>query len=277
MFQGGVGGLDPHTLRSGYSYYKAARQMGDAGADTQFERDMMATAGGDVLEAAWMALPIGRLASKYKSLGRAVVGGGVGYAAGEMAGFGVGGGAIGAVGGAIAAQTPLGRKMWRNTARKTQEIADKVLPKLQHQIMASKVAKVGAAFGTSTLAEAAEEGVQYLNSLDAEKVLKEADEELGLRDMGNLFVNDLKKRGEVFNAVLSQLGLTDSPYQNDAEFWSNYKGGFILGGLMTGAMVSLNEGMGAKKAYQTAKFVQDEILNSAIANRTESLDAILKG
>lgn len=42
--------------------------------------------------------------------------------------------------------------------------------------MAAKVAKVGAAFGTSTLAEAAEEGVQYLNSLDAEKVLKEADE-----------------------------------------------------------------------------------------------------
>ncbi len=25
MFQGGIGGLDPHTLRSGYSYYKAAR------------------------------------------------------------------------------------------------------------------------------------------------------------------------------------------------------------------------------------------------------------
>ena len=115
--------------------------------------------------------------------------------------------------------------------------------------------RVAAAFGTSTLAEAAEEGVQYLNSLDAEKVLKDADEELGLRSITNLFTNDLKKRGEVFNAVLSQIGLTDSPYQNDAEFWSNYKGGLVLGGIMTGAMTALNEGMGAKKAYKTAKFL----------------------
>lgn len=277
MYQGGIGGLNPHTLRSGYSYYKAARQLGDPGADTQFERDMMATAGSDVLEAAWMALPIGRLASKYKTLGRAMAGGAIGYAAGEMAGFGVGGGLIGGATGALAAQWGLGRKLWRNTAGKTQEIADKILPSLQNQVISSKVGRVAAAFGTSTLAEAAEEGVQYLNSLDAEKVLKDADEELGLRNITNLFTNDLKKRGEVFNAVLSQFGLADSPYQNDAEFWSNYKGGLVLGGIMTGAMTALNEGMGAKKAYNTAKFLQNEILNTALANRTESLDAILKG
>jgi hypothetical protein len=68
------------------------------------------------------------------------------------------------------------------------------------------------AFGATALAEAAEEGTQYLNSLDAEKILKEADDDLGLRNLNNLFINDLKKRGEVFNAVLSQFGLTDSPY-----------------------------------------------------------------
>lgn len=101
-------------------------------------------------------------------------------------------------------------------------------------------------------------------------MIKTADEELGLRNMPNLIVNDLKKRGEVFNAVLSLTGLTDSPYQNDAEFWSNYKGGFVLGGLMTGAMVSLNEAIGAKKAYNTAKFLQNEILNTALSNRTEA-------
>jgi hypothetical protein len=119
--------------------------------------------------------------------------------------------------------------------------------------------------------------VQYINSLDAEKMVRAADEELGLRNITNLLVNDLKKRGEVFNAVLSLTGLTDSPYQNDAEFWSNYKGGFVLGGLMTGAMVSLNEAMGAKKAYNTAKFLQNEILNTAVSNRAESQDAIMKG
>jgi hypothetical protein len=80
---------------------------------------MIATAGSDVLESAWMALPIGILASKYKTLGRAFAGGAIGYAAGEMSGFGVGGSAIGAVTGALAAQSSLGRKLWRNTAGKT--------------------------------------------------------------------------------------------------------------------------------------------------------------
>jgi hypothetical protein len=103
MYQGGVGGLDPKTLRNGYSYYKAARQLGDIGADTQFERDMVATAGTDLLESAWMALPIGQLASKYKTVGRAIAGGGIGFALGEASGFGLEGSAIGAGIGAVAA------------------------------------------------------------------------------------------------------------------------------------------------------------------------------
>lgn len=80
---------------------------------------MIATAGTDVLESAWMTLPIGRLAKKYKTLGRAIAGGGIGFAAGEMSGFGVEGGIIGAIGGGIAAQSSLGRRLWRNTAAKT--------------------------------------------------------------------------------------------------------------------------------------------------------------
>lgn len=277
MYQGGIGGLDPKTLRNGYSYYKAARQLGDIGADTQFERDMVATAGTDLLESAWMALPIGQLASKYKTVGRAIAGGAIGFAAGEASGFGLEGAAGGAILGGVAAQNRFARKLWRNTTVKAQKIADEILPELQKQVIGAKVARAAAAFGTSTLAEAAEEGVQYINSLDAEQMIKIADEELGLRNMPNLIVNDLKKRGEVFNAVLSLTGLTDSPYQNDAEFWSNYKGGFVLGGLMTGAMVSLNEAIGAKKAYNTAKFLQNEILNTALSNRTEAQDAIMKG
>lgn len=46
---------------------------------------------------------------------------------------------------------------------------------------------------------------------------------------------------------------------------------------MTGAMTSFREAAGAKKAYQAAKFVQNEVLSSAVANRTETQDAILKG
>lgn len=277
MYQAGMGGLDPRSLKHGYQYYKEARKLGDNGADTQFERDMMATAGGDVLEAALMVTPYGALAGKSKLLGRAIAGAAVGATAGEFAGFGVPGSIIGGAGGAMMAQLPFARRLWNKTFKTVQQIEDKVLPKLERQIVLDKTMHGVGAFGATALAEAAEEGTQYLNSLDAEKILNQADDDLGLRNMKNLFVNDLKKRGEVFNAVLSQIGLTDSPYQSDQEFWSNWKGGLILGGLMTGATVSLQEAAGMKKAYQTARYLQNEVLSSAVANRTEAQDAILKG
>ena len=277
MYQAGMGGLDPRNLKHGYQYYKEARKLGDNGADTQFERDMMATAGGDVLEAALMVTPYGALAGKSKVIGRAIAGAAVGAAAGEFAGFGVPGSIIGGAGGAAFAQIPFARRLWNKTFKTVQQIEDKVLPKLERQIVLDKTMHGVGAFGATALAEAAEEGTQYLNSLDAEKILNQADDDLGLRNMKNLFVNDLKKRGEVFNAVLSQIGLTDSPYQSDQEFWSNWKGGLILGGLMTGATVSLQEAAGMKKAYQTARYLQNEVLSSAVANRTEAQDAILKG
>lgn len=62
---------------------------------------MMATAGGDILEAALMVTPYGRLAGKSKAIGRAIVGAGMGAALGDF-GFGVPGTVIGGVAGALA-------------------------------------------------------------------------------------------------------------------------------------------------------------------------------
>lgn len=180
---------------------------------------MMATAGGDVLEAALMVTPYGAIAGRSKVFGRFVAGAGAGAVAGEFLGFGVPGSIIGGAVGGMAAQVPIARKMWRSTMKRVQAIEDNVLPKLQNQIVFDKFRHAVGAFGATALAEAAEEGTQYLNSLDAEKILTEADDKLDLRNIKNLFANDLKKRGEVFKAVLSQIGLTDSPYQNDQEFW----------------------------------------------------------
>ena len=277
MFQGNIGGLDPRKLENGYEFYKNARKLGDNGADTQFERDMMATASGDVLEAALMVTPYSAWAKKSKLLGRAVAGAAIGGAAGSAVGFGIGGSIIGGIAGGAVAQVPFARSLWRKTMKSTQAIEDNLLPRLERQVVADKILHSASAFGMTALAEAAEEGTQYINAKDAEKILSQADDDLNLRNMSNLFVNDLKKRGQVFKAVLSQFGLADSPYQDDTEFWANYKGGLFLGGLMTGATVSLSEAVGAKKAYQAAKFFQNEILSSAVANRVESQDAILKG
>jgi len=132
---------------------------------------MMATAGGDVLEAALMATPYGWLANKSKVIGRAIAGAAVGAGIGEFAGFGVPGSIIGGAGGAAIAQIPFARRLWNKTFKTVQQIEDKVLPKLERQIVLDKTMHGVGAFGATALAEAAEEGTQYLNSLDAEKIL----------------------------------------------------------------------------------------------------------
>ena len=116
---------------------------------------MMATAGGDVLEAALMVTPYGALAGKSKVIGRAIAGAAVGAAAGEFAGFGVPGSIIGGAGGAAFAQIPFARRLWNKTFKTVQQIEDKVLPKLERQIVLDKTMHGVGAFGATALAEAA--------------------------------------------------------------------------------------------------------------------------
>ena len=78
----------------------------------------MATAGGDVLEAALMVTPYSAVANRSKILGRAITGAAAGAAAGEFLGFGVPGSIIGGAAGGVMAQIPFARKMWRGTMQR---------------------------------------------------------------------------------------------------------------------------------------------------------------
>lgn len=172
----------------------------------------MATASNDVLESFLMVTPYAWASRKSKLLGRAITGAAVGGSIGYASGFGSPGMVIGGAGGALIGSIPGVNRLGRKMSERAAKIGDKVLPTLEKKVRANIILKSAAAFGTTSLAEAAEEGVQYLNSLDAEKILSEADDDINLRSFSNLFVNDLKKRGQVFKAVASQFGLFDSPY-----------------------------------------------------------------
>lgn len=55
-------------------------------------------------------------------------------------------------------------------------------------------------------------------------------------NISDLIANDIVQGNEVANAYLSLLGLSHSEFKNDAEFWENWQGGAVLGGLKIGSL-----------------------------------------
>lgn len=153
-------------------------------------------------------------------------------------------------------------KLQRAAVNKFQSVYDKLLT-------GSTISKLAAKYGISTvrrvvgssLPEAAEEGVQYLNSkVDGDRYGYQG------TDLFSLVANDMLQGGRVLNAYLSALGLSNSELKNDAEFWQNVKGGAALGGLHTGTIAIPSSIRGAYNQYHTDEAVK----NSAIFNRQAS-------
>lgn len=192
--------------------------------------------------------------------------------AAEQLGFGYPGKLVaGTVGGAINTGARMARnmlsesqqlmieKMQRAAVNKFQKVYDKLFD-------GNTFAKLATKYGLSTvrrivgssLPEAAEEGVQYLNS-------RQNGDNYGYQGVGlfNLIANDMLQGGRVLNTYLAAMGLSETDLKNDAEFWQNVKGGAALGGLHTGVLSIPSSVRGIYNQYQTDEAVK----NSAIFNR----------
>lgn len=196
-----------------------------------------------------------------------------GAIAGEMAGFGfpgeIIGGSVGALGNTAVKlgieKLPVGtRNLFRSfeegVMHKYQNVYDKLLSNNNFvkaaQIYGARAAKTTAA---SMMSEAAEEGVQYLNSKE------DFASKYGWDGMpiGDRIINDIYQGARVFNSYGALLGITESDLLNDAEYWSNVQGGFALGGIHTGVIRIASEGYNAYREIP----VHGAILESAVMNR----------
>jgi hypothetical protein len=143
---------------------------------------------------------------------------------------------------------------------KYQKVYDKLMPTKEWAKVAAKYGvRTAKATAASSMSEAAEEAVQYLNSKEdfASKY------GWGGMSLGDMIVNDIYQGARVFNSYMALLGLSDSELLNDAEYWANANGGFALGGLHTGIMRFAMEGA---SAYKEDK-VHPQILASGVMNR----------
>ena len=150
-------------------------------------------------------------------------------------------------------------QLGRSALNKYQKIYDKLLPKDWMRLVAAYGTHTLAQSAQSSFSEGAEEGVQYLNSLEdyAEKY------GFGGMSIGDLIINDISQGGRVLNAYLSLLGLSDSELKDDKEFWQNVKGGFALGGMHAGVLNIVGDTKRAVEQYKT-----DQVLiNDAVLNR----------
>lgn len=139
-----------------------------------------------------------------------------------------------------------------------QDILDKI-PLTARRLSAYGL-KMGKVWAVSSASEAAEEARQYVNAEQAKR------QQMGLGELpslGSLFANEYSAGSRTQAAILAELGIGDSDFLDNEEFWQNYKGGFALGGGHTVAMRAVSEIPGLVRQISA----DQAILNAGITNR----------
>lgn len=135
--------------------------------------------------------------------------------------------------------------------------------KLPKKTKRKAILDLGGRILISSAMEGAEEGTQYMKGQDYINGHFEEDP--------NLAKSFIKNIGSGARSIFAAITPWDSVYSDDAEFLENFKGGTLLGGLMTG-------GIGAVTTYlQTKDQLQaDKLLSALYAEKLDQKDRVRK-
>lgn len=135
--------------------------------------------------------------------------------------------------------------------------------KLPKKTKRKAILDLGGRILISSAIEGAEEGTQYMKGQDYINRHFEEDP--------NLAKSFIKNIGSGARSIFAAITPWDSVYSDDAEFLENFKGGALLGGLMTG-------GIGAATTYlQTRDQLQaDKLLSALYAEKLDQKDRVRK-
>lgn len=135
--------------------------------------------------------------------------------------------------------------------------------KLPKKTKRKAILDLGGRILISSAMEGAEEGTQYMKGQDYINRHFEEDP--------NLAKSFIKNIGSGARSIFAAITPWDSVYSDDAEFLENFKGGALLGGLMTG-------GIGAATTYlQTRDQLQaDKLLSALYAEKLDQKDRVKK-
>lgn len=135
--------------------------------------------------------------------------------------------------------------------------------KLPKKTKRKAILDLGGRILISSAIEGAEEGTQYMKGQDYINRHFEEDP--------NLAKSFIKNIGSEVRSIFAAITPWDSVYSDDAEFLENFKGGALIGGLMTG-------GIGAATTYlQTRDQLQaDKLLSALYAEKLDQKDRVRK-
>lgn len=135
--------------------------------------------------------------------------------------------------------------------------------KLPKKTKRKAILDLGGRILISSAMEGAEEGTQYMKGQDYI--------DRHFEENPNLAKSFIKNIGSGARSIFAAITPWDSVYSDDAEFMENFKGGALLGGLMTG-------GIGAATSYlQTRDQLQaDKLLSALYAEKLDQKDRVRK-
>lgn len=194
--------------------------------------DNMALSGSDLLQQALEVVPLGKIAKAAKGLS----------ALQKLSRTGAGK----LIGKATEGLSGIGGKLANRIDDVTAFGLDNI-SKLPTRRVKRAVADLGGRLLVTAALEGAEEGVQYIKG----KKYTEGD----FDSNPNLAKSWLKNLGTGARAIFAAVTPWDPVYSDDQEFLENFKGGALLGGLMTGAIGTATTAVSTNRQLSADKFV----------------------
>lgn len=142
---------------------------------------------------------------------------------------------------------------------------------LKRKTVAKGIAEIGGKIMLTSAMEGMEEGTQYIKG--KEYINNEFETNPNLL---NSFVKNIGTQARSLYAAVTPF---DDLYSTDAEFMENFKGGALLGGLMTGAMIGIQEGVSKVQTGNTSIGKQlnaDEFVGALFTERVANKDEFVK-
>ena len=181
----------------------------------------------------------------------------------------------------VVAVTPLGKLLKygkrattaSKLARKLNKRVDDIIGygleginKIPKLTIRKQIVDLGGRMALTSVLEGAEEGTQYMLSKDYQNGIYDEDATLAERWVDNV--------GRGIRSIYAALTPWDPVYSSDEEFIENFKGGAILGGIMTGAVGSIGTVNTIRNQAKQIKF--NNAFNEIYSDKVEQQDAVLK-
>ena len=138
--------------------------------------------------------------------------------------------------------------------------------KIPKRTIRKQIVDLGGRMALTSVLEGAEEGTQYMLSKDYQNGIYDEDANLAERWIDNV--------GRGIRSIYAALTPWDPVYSSDEEFMENFKGGAMLGGIMTGVAGSISTVTTVRDQAKQVKF--NNAFKEIYSDKVEQQDAVLK-